>query len=151
MKSEKCPVLHFMGSNRQACFSHCNLDRIRGPQCYLVFMPKHVWNSHFRKIPPKGFLPGLSDVPRVHRGEGRSTYFSLSSPPPQIWSSVYLSKTFWNYLWQRLRQLRYWDPILPTLDAFNCVPEAPVHLTGFDHHDFYFCEIIWVVCKPSSV
>ena len=47
----------------------------------------------FPQPPTKNRPPGLSDAPKVHRGEAHSTCFSPSSPPPEL-KRKYWRKTF---------------------------------------------------------
>ena len=79
----------------------------------------------------------------------------ISLPPLHLlkYDTLYFCAIFfWNHLWQRLRQLRYWDPILPKLNAFNGVPKAPEQCTCnialilvILAEVTFSCEIIWEV------
>ena len=59
---------------------------------YTFTFPQHH-TFVFPQPPTKNRPPGLSDAPKVHRGEVHSTCFSPSSPPPEL-KRKYWRKTF---------------------------------------------------------
>ena len=102
--NENCPremwemsFLHFMGffANNSSCHGLI-LQNFLNSTSHKYSPTWTLWHSQsslslslnstftFPQPPTKNRPPGLSDAPKVHRGEAHSTCFSPFSPPPEL-------------------------------------------------------------------
>ena len=136
--NETCPpeiweisFLHLMGGEidfyRVMVWSH-KMPQTDLPQNAKPDLPQHTpirfapkWPRKFRS--QQGTWTLWCSQGSQRRGELHISLSLLSTS----WNRtpVFFIKTFRNHLRQRVWQLRNWNPIFPTLDAFNCVPKTP--------------------------